>query len=237
MKATKCPLETWESEQLCTMGNHKKRRDKDRNRSFPSASFVSIYRLVAGKSMDCSEELVIVCRATESDLQGIHLLHLKNLKSNLSEEERKAEGFVSAEYNMDMLLKMHKHSPSIVAKYKEEVVGYALVVPKTFQGNHCLLDDLFETVNTLTYQNKALKDSKYVLCGQLCIEKLYRGQGLVPKLYGTFAHELKNEFDYIITDVASENPRSLKAHKKAGFEVIDSKHYDGVTWDIILLKL
>jgi hypothetical protein len=34
--------------------------------------------------------------------------------------------------------------------------------------------------------------------------------------------------------VAQENPRSLKAHKKTDFQVIDELNYGGIGWDIVL---
>jgi L-amino acid N-acyltransferase YncA len=34
--------------------------------------------------------------------------------------------------------------------------------------------------------------------------------------------------------VAKDNPRSLKAHQKKGFQVIDSLSYGGIGWDIVL---
>jgi L-amino acid N-acyltransferase YncA len=38
----------------------------------------------------------------------------------------------------------------------------------------------------------------------------------------------------LITDVAQANTRSLNAHKKSGFQVIDTLVYAGIGWDIVL---
>jgi len=70
--------------------------------------------------------------------------------------------------------------------------------------------------------------------GQLCVAKEYRGQDLVQKLYGHFRDCLSNEFSYLVTDVAKANARSLKAHKKRGFQVINELMYGGFGWDIVL---
>ncbi len=179
--------------------------------------------------------MISVARATADDIDGILRLHRQNLKSNLSEEEAKLEGFVSAQYDFASLAKLNEICPSIIAlDSNRAVVGYALVVTKEYYGNHDLLDDLFRSVDDLSFKGELLKDSNYVIVGQLCVAKAYRGQGLVQRMYNFYRDELSREFQYCITDVASNNPRSLKSHIKSGFEVIDTKGYGGMTWDVIL---
>jgi len=58
--------------------------------------------------------------------------------------------------------------------------------------------------------------------------------GLVQQMYQHFKNNLSNEFDYCITDVAKDNPRSLKVHKKTGFRVIEELNYGGIGWHIII---
>lgn len=172
--------------------------------------------------------------STDAELEGIFSLHHKNLFKNLSEEEKELEGFVTAEYNIDLLKMMHNISPSIIAKHGDDVVGYILVATKELYTHHALLDDLFDQVDKLTFNSKPIKDSKYVLCGQLCVAKGYRGQGIVQGMYEHFRRSLEGEFEYCITDVSSANPRSLKAHIKTGFQVIDSIKFNDITFDVIL---
>ncbi len=123
----------------------------------------------------------------------------------------------------------------MVAKDGEKVVGYALVSTKAIMGQHALLDDLFHVLDELSFNNASLRDKNaYVLVGQLCVGKGYRGLGLVQKMYHYFKDNLQQEFKYLITDVATENQRSLKAHIKTGFQVIHTIDYGGVQWDIVL---
>lgn len=163
----------------------------------------------------------------EGDIQGILRLHETNLRKNISLEEQDLEGFVSAEYDMRQLQLMNTMCPSIVAKVGERVIGYALVVTKEFYGHNPLLDDLMNSIDELV-------SMKYVIVGQLCVEKSYRGKGIVPLMYNFFRDELSGEFDCCVTDVNERNPRSLKAHIKSGFEIIETKQYDGCQWHIVL---
>ena len=179
--------------------------------------------------------MVQVTRASsEADLIGIQYLQKANLKRIIGEEEAAKEGFVTAEYSLDLLKAMHELGASVIAKDGDKVVGYALVTTKEIYGQHDLLDDLFNVLNKLNFDGKELKESPYVLVGQLCVGKGYRGIGLVQKMYNFFKESYANKYDYLITDVADNNPRSLKAHIKSGFQVIHSIDYGGVKWDIVL---
>jgi hypothetical protein len=94
------------------------------------------------------------------------------------------------------------------------------------------------TINYLQEMNAAspsiiAKDGNIVV-GQLCVAKEYRGQDLVQKLYGHFRDCLSKEFTYLVTDIAQANTRSLKAHQKRGFQVINELMYGGFKWDIVL---
>jgi ribosomal protein S18 acetylase RimI-like enzyme len=179
--------------------------------------------------------MILIKRVTcFSELEGIKSLQQENLKKNLTDRETESQGFVTAEYSIEFLQTLHQAGPSIIAKDMDQVVGYALVALKSIRHQHDLLSDLFNAIDKIEYNNQALKNSKYVVVGQLCVARNYRGLGLVHQMYQQFKTSLSNEFDYCITDVARENPRSLKAHEKIGFQVIDTLEYGGLGWHIIL---
>jgi len=179
--------------------------------------------------------MIIIQRVTsQAELEGIKQLQQENLKKNLTDEQSGSEGFVTAEYSMAFLEKMHTQSPSIIAKMGDQVIGYALVSVKAIRDEHELLADLFNTIDRIIYHDQLLKDARYVVVGQLCVSKNYRGLGLVQQMYQYFKQCLSSEFDYCITDVAKDNPRSLKAHLRSGFQIIDSLTYGGLGWDIVL---
>jgi ribosomal protein S18 acetylase RimI-like enzyme len=88
--------------------------------------------------------------------------------------------------------------------------------------------DLFNVIDTKTYKGQLLKEVNYVVVGQLCVAEAFRGQGLVKRLYDYYRDCLASEY------VAQANTRSLNAHKKSGFQVIDTLVYGGIGWDIVL---
>jgi ribosomal protein S18 acetylase RimI-like enzyme len=178
---------------------------------------------------------IIVSRATTyNDLLGISTLQKLNLRKNIDDETANSQGFLTAEYTLDYLKAMHNVLPSVIAKDGDSVVGYALVTTKEVRNGHDLIADLFNVIDTKSYKGQLLKEVNYVVVGQLCVAEAYRGQGLVKKLYDYYRDYLSSEYEYLITDVAQANKRSLNAHKKSGFQVIDTLVYGGIGWDIVL---
>lgn len=179
--------------------------------------------------------LVQVTRVSSpTEIIGIRDLQALNLKQNITAEEAMDQGFLTAAYTIEYLEEMNAVSPSIIAKDGDKVVGYALVATKDIRKGHDLIEGLFDAIDACEYNGKLLRDVNYVVVGQLCVAKEYRGQDLVQKLYGHFRDCLSNEFTYLVTDVAKPNVRSLKAHKKRGFQVINELTYGGFGWDIVL---
>jgi L-amino acid N-acyltransferase YncA len=177
---------------------------------------------------------VVTRVSSRADIEGILALHRANLKRNLSEQEIRSQGFVSAEYTLDYLVRMNAASPSVIALDAGIVVGYALVSEPEVIRDHDLLGDLANVIDRTSYHDRLLKGSRYVISGQLCVARSHRGRGLVKQMYEHFRQELSGKFDYLITDIARDNPGSLIAHLRSGFEVISTLNYGGVEWDLML---
>ena len=179
--------------------------------------------------------MLTVKRVTEqSELVDIQHLQSENLRKNLLPEEAVAQGFLMAEYSLDFLQTMHAAAPSIIAKDGDTLAGYALVALPSIRYEHELLADLFNNIDKALYQEQHVKNSKYVVVGQLCVAKKYRGQGLVQNMYEHFRECLSSDYKYCITDIAHANARSLAAHIRTGFQIIDTSSYGGVEWHIVL---
>lgn len=172
--------------------------------------------------------------STQDELKGIQQLQQQNLRKNITDTEAAEQGFLMAEYNVEFLQKIHDAAPSIIAVVDGKVVVYSLVALKTIREEHALLADLFNTIDSLKYQSKNLALANYVVVGQLCVGKGFRGIGLVDKLYQCFKDYYADQYEFCLTDIAKENQRSLKAHQKKGFQVIDELNYGGIGWDIVL---
>ena len=171
---------------------------------------------------------------TEEELNGILLLQSKNLKRNLTQEEMDREGFVTAEYNIDIMKKMHEVRRSVIAKDGDEVVGYLIATTKAIKPHHALLSEFFDQLDKIDYKGKSLKDVDYMLGGQICVAKGYRGQGLFVKMHLFYRDAHRAEYPFCITDIDFANIGSLRAHEKVGFEELKVVTYWNVTWKIVI---
>lgn len=179
--------------------------------------------------------MITIQRVTkDSELGAIRALQSANLRKNLSPIEASEQGFLIAEYSLDFLRQMHECHPSIIAIDGDQLAGYALVTSRRLRSGHPLLDDLCRQIDGLTYRQRKLGDTNYVVVGQLCVAKEHRGKGLVPRLYQQFRESLHAKYEYCVTDIAQANPRSLQAHFKTGFQVIHSIQFEGLKWNVVL---
>ena len=177
-------------------------------------------------------------RATSDDsLWQILDLQKRNLRKNLTEEEIKTQGFLTAEHSFEALKKINDAEPAIVATHNGIVIAYAIAMKKEAADGMTVFDDLFKTVENLNFKAKPIPDCKYIFVGQLCIDKGFRGQNLVERLYAFYKEELKHKYDFAITDISELNPRSIKAHQKSGFEIINTffDNFTGSNWCIVVM--
>jgi ribosomal protein S18 acetylase RimI-like enzyme len=171
---------------------------------------------------------------TEKELIGLKQLQTNNLRRLIDEEEAMKEGFVTSEYELSLLQQMHNIHPSIIVKEGDEVVGYTIVTNKEVYGAHPELDHLYNTLDATEYKGALLKNSNYILIGQVCVAKSHRGQGWVPKMYDYYKNLHAKNYTYLVTDISQANKRSIRMHNKIGFETIGVIEQVGTGWDIVL---
>ena len=167
--------------------------------------------------------------STLDELEQIRTLQLQNSSENISSEEKLQEGFVTVQHSVALLEQMNSACAHIIAKDNDIVVGFALVMLSAFRNEIKVLIPMFERIDELVP-----KDKTYVVMGQICVDKNYRKQGIFRGLYHFYKEELQHQFDYLITEVAAINLRSMQAHEAVGFKIIDTYDEDGIVWNIIL---
>ncbi|MDO9276341.1 MAG: GNAT family N-acetyltransferase [Lutibacter sp.] len=173
---------------------------------------------------------------TAEDLFGIIALQKINLLENLTETERQNQGFLSVTHSLEVLNKMQSEARNIIVKDKDRIVGYALSMTKKSKYDIPVLIPMFELFDTIIYKGKLVSEYNYIVMGQVCIQKEYRGQGLFDGGYEAFKNYFKNKYDFAITEIASKNTRSRAAHKRVGFEEI-YKYDDSekAEWRVVVL--
>ncbi|WP_353777186.1 GNAT family N-acetyltransferase [Winogradskyella sp. 3972H.M.0a.05] len=174
--------------------------------------------------------------SSNEELEQILKIQKRNLPQHISLSEKEQEGYVTVHHTLEALKKMNDACPHIIAKHNDDVVGYALCTLTEFIEDVPILKPLFRHLK-IVLKSKNLTHLKYLIMGQVCIDKDYRRLGIFRSLYQHMASELKGEFDAIITEVNSKNVRSSGAHKAVGFQLLDIRHAKGEDWEQIILKL
>lgn len=169
---------------------------------------------------------------TTDELQQILKLQEINLPKKSAKKDLTSEGFVTVEHDLETLINMNEVCPHFIAVSDKKVIGYALSMHPTFKHKIEILRPMFIKIESIVPKNL-----KYMVMGQICIEKNFRKKGIFSGLYHSMANELRNEFDAIITEVDGKNTRSLNAHLAAGFLILKRYRADNHNWNIMMLDI
>jgi len=179
--------------------------------------------------------MLLITKASQfEELDQILLLQQKNLARNISQQEAIEQGYVTVIHTPGQLQKMHQLAPAILAKDDEQVVGYALSMPISCSKLIPVLEPMFASLENLVYKHRPLKSFSYYVMGQVCIDKAYRGLGIFDKLYAGHKDIYSSQYDCIVTEVATRNTRSLKAHQRVGFNTIHKYTDETDDWEVIV---
>jgi hypothetical protein len=159
---------------------------------------------------------------TKEELEGILTLQRSNLIQELSADEIQSQGFVTVHHGYDVLKKMNDLEKHVIAKDDEAVVGYCLAMTRQSRFDIPVLVPMFNIFDQIVYKEQIISELNYIVVGQVCVSKAYRGQGVLDKCYAAYKEFYSSKYDVAITEIASTNTRSLNAHKRIGFREIHS---------------
>jgi ribosomal protein S18 acetylase RimI-like enzyme len=179
-------------------------------------------------------DLKIKLTETEAELQGILDLQRVNLLSEISEVEKSEQGFVTVKHSLAQLKWMHTLESHVIAKDGQKLIGYILAMTKESRDLVPVLVPMFEQFDCLIFREKLLSVYDYMVIGQICVDKGYRGQGIFDNMYDLYRNSFSSRYDLAITEIAVSNRRSLKAHQRVGFQVIHEFSDSTQDWAIVV---
>jgi len=174
---------------------------------------------------------------SDKDLLGILELQRKNHSANLLAEEISTQGFITVIHSIENLRNLNDIQPHIICKHNGNVIAYLLTMTARSKNEIPVLVPMFKLFETLIFKEKPISEYNYIVVGQVCVDKNYRGMGILDKCYSEYKLHLKNKYDFAITEISIRNPRSITAHKRIGFsEIYKYASPNQEEWSVVVLE-
>jgi hypothetical protein len=182
-------------------------------------------------------EIVFDAASTQQHFEQILQLQKQNLFTEIDEEQQAQQGFVFAEHTIPLLKMMASHLPQVIALSNDKVVGYNLAMPVSMKNEMPRLARMFAEFEQSKYKGRPLSAYNFIVGGQVCVDKDFRGQGLLRRLYQETRNRLPSGYQLCVTEVAERNNISLLAHQKMGFEVVSTYQDGKELWNVVVWNL
>jgi predicted GNAT superfamily acetyltransferase len=182
-------------------------------------------------------EIALTIASTAQHFDQILHLQQQNVGRALTAEQQAQQGFVFAEHTLALLHLMAAHLPQVIAVSHDTVIGYNLAMPVSMKQAMPSLVPMFTEFERCTYQERPLTAYHFMVGGQVCVDKAFRGQGLMRQLYHETRHRLPSGYQLCVTEVAARNQVSLHAHQQMGFEVVGTYHDGTELWHVVVWDL
>jgi len=154
---------------------------------------------------------MIFRRLAPRDLPGLLDLQEINHFENLTPEQQK-EGFLSARFSAEQFAQMNREAVVVIAEAEAHVVGYACSAGLDYSRQFPILDAMIATFGRLTYLGTPLIDARVCIYGPVCVDRAWRGRGVLRGLITRLREELAGRFDMAAAFISKTNSRSLAAH-------------------------
>lgn len=181
---------------------------------------------------------------TKADISGILSLQKRYLYSNLDAAERK-KGFVTTPFTAPQIENILQQQGVFIAENQNrEIVAYAFAGSWSYFQQWEIFNFMVERLPKLSLKDREITTTNSFQYGPVCIDKPYRGQGLINQLFECMRKEFYKTYPISLTFINQVNTISKHVHiKKLGWEILEEfefnqKHYLalGVDMSISVLK-
>jgi ribosomal protein S18 acetylase RimI-like enzyme len=177
-----------------------------------------------------------IAMLTNEQIDNLLALQRLNLKNNIDVVTQQSQGYLSFPYTNAVLQGMMHDEPQPTAFANGQVVGYALMATLNVCQTIDLMLPLLDMFNQLTFNGKSLITYRYYVMGQVCVRAGYRGVGVFDALYAKHRDWFADRYDFVVTEIAADNLRSIAAHRRVGFQTLH-RYFDAVShkiWEVVI---
>jgi hypothetical protein len=150
--------------------------------------------------------------AEKEDIDGVLSLHKKYHVDSITPEDREG-GFVTTLLDKELLGELiERESGLVVAKEGERIIGFVMSASWEYCSQWPMFQHMISLLGEKEYLGQTLSTENSYQYGPVCIEKEYRGTGVLEGLFEVARKEMGKKYPILVTFVSPANPRSLKAH-------------------------
>lgn len=159
------------------------------------------------------------------DLEQILALQAENHRDCIDAATAAQDGFTSVRHDPHVLGAMNHAHPSAIAVCGDVLAGYCLMMGQQFRDQVPMLAPLFALFDRLQWRGTPLAGNpRWFVMGQVCVARAFRGQGVFDGLYRQLRDAYAAQFDFVVTEISQRNVRSMRAHRRVGFETLEVYH-------------
>ena len=168
-----------------------------------------------------------------SDIDGILALQELYLVSNLSEEEKVA-GFVTTPFSIPQLTEVIGQQGLFLARDNNKIIAYIVAAGWDFFNQWPIFKHMTTLFPNLTFLNFDITTTNSFQYGPICIDKAYRGKGLITPLFEFMRIHLVKRYPLALTFINKTNIPSTKAHnEKLKWTIIADFHFNNNNYFIL----
>ncbi|MCX7546597.1 GNAT family acetyltransferase [Xanthomarina sp. F1114] len=163
----------------------------------------------------------------KEDINGILSLQEKYLFKNLNKIERQ-EGFVTTPFTANQIEEIIEQNGVFISlNEKNKLIAYAFAGSWTYFEQWEIFNFMVSRFPKLSFHGQKITTENSFQYGPVCIDKKYRGKGLLNLIFEEMRVEFLKKHPISITFINKVNVISEKAHtKKLGWEIIDEFEFN-----------
>ncbi|MCZ8227711.1 GNAT family N-acetyltransferase [Flavobacterium sp.] len=175
--------------------------------------------------------------ATEKDIPGIVALHQTNLVVNLTEVEKQG-GFVTTALTVAQIQTVIQQQGVFIAKDDNSIIGFIIAADWEFFKQWPIFEYMIQLFPSFSFKNFEITTTNSFQYGPICIDKNYRGQGIITELFDYMRIQMMEKYPLSLTFINKINIPSYKAHaEKLCWEVIDEFHYNSNVYYVLAYEM
>lgn len=161
------------------------------------------------------------------DIEKVLELHFKYQIDTIRQEDKK-DGFITTAFTKEQMIDLITLEQGLfIAVENERVVAYVMSASWNFWSRWSMFAFMMEDLHNLEYLGQKLSVQNSYQYGPVCVDKEYRGSGVLEKIFDFARENMAKRFPILVTFINKINPRSYEAHtKKLKLEVIKEFSYN-----------